>query len=55
MLDLMSRISPEPLATDYQRQSIVALMRAVEVVHELGQNDFLVIGLFLAVGCREPG
>ena len=55
ILDLMSRVSPEPLATDYQRRCIVVLMRAVEVVHGLGQDDFLIIGLFLAVCYREPG
>ena len=55
ILDLMSGISPEPLATDYRHRSTAALMRAVEVVHGLDQDDFLVVGLFLAVGCRESG
>ena len=55
MLDLMWRISPEPLATDYRRRCIVALMRAVEVVHGVIHGDLLVIGLFLAVRYLEPG
>ena len=55
ILDLTSRISPPPLATDHQRRCILVLMRAVEFVHGLGQDDYLIIGLFLAVRCREPG
>ena len=55
MFDLMSRISPEPLATDYRRKFITALMRAVEVVHGMGHDDSLVVELFLAVSSLEPG
>jgi len=54
-LDLMSRISPEPLATDYRRQSIAALMRAVDVVHGLGHRGFTVIGTYLGVRCPKLG
>ena len=55
ILDLMSRISPEPLTTDYRRHSIAALTRAVGVVHGLGHEDFTSIGTFLGVGCHELG
>lgn len=53
ILGLMWRISPEPLETDYRRRCIAALMRAVEVIHRLGQDDFLVVGLFIAVRFHE--
>ena len=52
LFDLMSRISPEPIATDYRRQCIAALMRAIEVVHSLGHGDFTVIGAFFVVRNR---
>ena len=48
ILDLMSRISPEPLATDYRRQCITALMRTIEIIHGLKQ-DFAIVGTFLGV------
>ena len=49
ILDLMSRISSEPNATDYRRRCIAALMRAVELIHGLGHEDFTIIGVFLGV------
>jgi len=55
MLDLMSRISPEPLGTDYRRQCIAALTRAVKAVHELGHEEFTAIGTFLGVRRPRPG
>lgn len=51
-LDLMSRISLEPAATDYRRQCIAALMRAVDVVRGLGHDDFAITGAFLGVRNR---
>ena len=50
--DLVSRISPEPLATDHRRRSVAALMGAIDVVHQLGQEDLTAIGLFF--GVRHP-
>lgn len=55
MYDLMSRISPEPLATEYRRRCIVDLMRAVEVVHGLGHDNLIAVGLGLAVRGHELG
>ena len=49
LLDLMSRIAPEPIATEHRRRCITALMRAVELVHGLGHDDFAIIGIFLGV------
>ena len=49
ILDLMSRISTEPTATDYRRRCIAALMRAVEVVRGLRHEDFTIIGVLLGV------
>ena len=53
--DLMSRISPEPIATDYRRRCIAALLRAIEVVHGLGHEGFSIMGAFLGVRCPKPG
>ena len=53
ILDLMSRISNEPNATDFRRQCIAALMRAVKVVHSLRHEDFTIIGVFLGVRNRS--
>jgi len=53
--DLMSRISPDPLATDYRRQCIAAQMRAVDAVHGLSHEDFTIIGAFLGVRFPKPG
>jgi len=53
ILDLVSRISTEPSATDFRRQCIAALMRAVEVVHSLRHEDFTIIGVFLGVRNRS--
>lgn len=50
-LDLMSRISPEPLATDYRRRCIAPIMRAIEIAHGLGREDFAVVGMFIVVRC----
>ena len=47
LLDLMSRISLEPISTDYRRQCIAALMRATGVVHSLNYGGFTIIGAFL--------
>ena len=55
ILDLMSRISHEPLATDYRHQSIAVLMRAIDVVHGLGHKGFTIIGTFLGVRCPKLG
>ena len=55
ILELMSRISLEPLATDYRRESIAVLMRAVEVVKGLGHEDITVVGTFLGVRCLQLG
>lgn len=49
ILDLMSRISHEPVATDYRRQCITTLVRAIEVVHGLGPDDFTNTGVLLGV------
>ena len=49
ILDLMSRISHESVATDYRRQCITALVRAIELVHGMGPDDFTSAGLFLGV------
>jgi hypothetical protein len=46
--DLISRISPKPIVTDYRRRCIAALMRAVDVFHGLRHEDFI-IGVFLGV------
>lgn len=54
MFDLMSRISPEPLATDYRRQCIATLTRAVEVVHGLRREDFHIVEAFLGVRFHQP-
>lgn len=54
-LDLMSRFSSEPLTTDYRRQSVAALTRAIGIVQGLGHDDFTIIGTFLGVGCHELG
>ena len=55
ILDLMSRISPEPLAADYRRQSITALMRAIDIIHGLGREGFTLIGTFLGVRRHKIG
>jgi len=55
VLDLMSRISPEPLATDYQRQCIAALTRAAKAVHGLGHEGFTAVGTFFGVRWPRPG
>lgn len=49
ILDLMSSISHEPVATDYRRQCIAALLRAIEVVRGLSPDDFTSTGLLLGV------
>jgi len=54
-LDLMSRISHEPLATDYRHRSIAVLMRAIDIVHGLGHKGFTIIGTFLGVRCPQLG
>ena len=54
-LDLMARVSPEPLATEYRRECIMALMRTIEDVRGLGHEDVTVIGTFLGVRCSRMG
>ena len=51
----MSRISPEPLAADYRRQSIAVLMRAIDIIRGLGQEGFTLIGTFLGVRRHKLG
>jgi len=53
--DLISCISPDPLATDYRRQCIAVQMRAVDAVHGLSHEDFTIIGVFLGVRFPKPG
>lgn len=53
MFDLMSRISPEPLATDHRRQCIATLIRATGVVSGLVHDDFHIIEMFHAVSLRR--
>lgn len=55
MFDLMSRISPEPLATDHRRQCIATLIRATGAVSGLGHNDFHIIEMFYVVRFHKPG
>ncbi|KAF9653337.1 hypothetical protein BDM02DRAFT_1892850 [Thelephora ganbajun] len=51
--EFMSRISLEPLATEYRRQCVMTLMRAVEVTHGLGPEDFMIIGAFLGISLKR--
>ena len=55
MFDLMSRISPEPLATDHRRQCIATLIRATGVVSGLVHDDFHIIEMFHAVRFHKQG
>ena len=55
IFDLMSRISPEPLATNYRRQCIATLTQAVEVVRGLQREDFHIVEASLGVRFHQPG
>jgi hypothetical protein len=49
MFDLISRISPEPLVTDYRTRCIATLLEAIKIIHRLGHDDYFIVGPFLGV------
>lgn len=53
-LDLMARISPEPLASNYRHQGVAALVRAIDDLHWFSHEDFTVVGIALGVRCSKP-